>query len=60
MTPQSKGGNARARKLNPKRIKAIARMGAEAKNGAMTPEERSEAARKAVQARWRKKKKVAK
>lgn len=54
MTPQAKGGNARAAKLNPKRIKAIARMGAKAKNEAMTPEERSEAARKAVQARWRK------
>jgi hypothetical protein len=35
-------------------IQDLARMGAAARNAKLTPEQRSEAARRAVQARWRK------
>lgn len=50
----------RAKKLTQEERSAIAAMGAAAVNAQRTPEERSEAARRAVAARWAKKGKVTK
>jgi hypothetical protein len=45
----------RAKKLSRKRRREISAMGVEARMEKMTPEQRSEVARKAAAARWRKK-----
>jgi general stress protein YciG len=55
----AKGGEARAKKLSAARKSAIGRkggkVGGKARAAAMTPEERSEIAKKAAAARWGKK-----
>jgi len=55
----AKGGEARARKLSAARKSAIAKkggkIGGKARAAALRPEERTEIARKAAQARWGKK-----
>jgi hypothetical protein len=54
-----KGGKARAEKLSAKRLTAIAKKagkaGGKARAAALTPEQRSESARKAAAKRWGKK-----
>jgi hypothetical protein len=54
---QSKGGKARAERLTPRQKKRIAKLGGKARARNMTPEERAASARKAVRARWKKRKK---
>jgi hypothetical protein len=49
-----KGGAARARALTARQRKRIASAGGKAAAAARTPEQRSQAARRAVQARWAK------
>lgn len=55
----SKGGQARAEKLSAKRKQAIGRkggkIGGKARAASLTPEQRSESARKAAAKRWEKK-----
>lgn len=50
----SKGGQARADKLSPRRRSAIAKQAAAARNEALTPKQRSKLAQLAARERWRK------